>query len=617
MNNALILCDGVKGDDPGAVRLNLIGQDTNLKATIQNLSHQLFKNLDDYLVDFIRIAVFLYGADGAVSRGRLLDVYAQKWVRNFSFVIPVKDPDFWNQSKILDSLTACLYFLTGDQYSFEFVNGISFPGQHIFNFGEQALPCKSIPDSVLAISGGLDSLAAAIQSAKEDYLHPILVSHWSNSKIKNRQTKVIEGLREKIPEWEFPWIGMWTHAQGISPIERTQRCRSFLYLSLATVCAKQLGINKIKICDNGVTSINLPHTDATRGTFLTRHAHPKFLYLYEQLANNIGSVPVIIENNLWNYTKAEVINIIAENNCAELIQETCSCSRTFTLTNMQQHCGTCSQCVDRRFATEIAGVSDYDMKERYVKDIFSEPLEEGEARTNAENYVRFVYNVKGLSDNSFIEKFPEIFDCIAHLPGEQAEAYLLRVYQLHLRHAKNVWDLVENKCKENVRTRMEGNLSDHSLIGMVFSNEIHSNIRERYVRMLENIFSEGIPPAFKHNPAVNEIQVQDIGHACLISAKERLDRESPMIPFAGIVTTKPDFSKNDGRHILFVEFKYSKDRTRLNHINTEITSRILIYKTQGAFVLFIIYDPNRTIINDGEYKNTIEEHEGVWIKIVR
>ena len=84
MNNALILCDGVKGDDPGAVRLNLNGQDTNLKATIQNLSHQLFKNLDDYLVDFIRIAVFLYGADGAVSRGRLLDVYAQKWVRKFS-----------------------------------------------------------------------------------------------------------------------------------------------------------------------------------------------------------------------------------------------------------------------------------------------------------------------------------------------------------------------------------------------------------------------------------------------------------------------------------------------------------------------------------------------------
>jgi hypothetical protein len=48
-----------------------------------------------------------------------------------------------------------------------------------------------------------------------------------------------------------------------------------------------------------------------------------------------------------------------------------------------------------------------------------------------------------------------------------------------------------------------------------------------------------------------------------------------------------------------------------------MTSRITIYSHQGAWILFIVYDPKRAITNDDDFRGTFESHEGVWIGIVR
>ena len=97
---------------------------------------------------------------------------------------------------------------------------------------------------------------------------------------------------------------------------------------------------------------------------------------------------------------------------------------------------------------------------------------------------------------------------------------------------------------------------------------------------------------------------------------EQLQREVPQIPF-GAVTTKPDFSDlpKDSTP-LFIEFKYIKSRTRLNHIQTEMTSRVTIYRDQGAWILFIVYDPKRTITDDEEFAKAFEKHDGVWVGTV-
>jgi hypothetical protein len=112
---------------------------------------------------------------------------------------------------------------------------------------------------------------------------------------------------------------------------------------------------------------------------------------------------------------------------------------------------------------------------------------------------------------------------------------------------------------------------------------------------------------------VNERHIQDVGEAVFQAAKERLQRESPQIPF-GAVTTKPDFSDNpEGMTALFIEFKFVKNRARLNHIQTEMTSRVTVYGDQGAWILFIVYDPKHTITNEEEFVKAFEKHDGVWV----
>ncbi len=84
------------------------------------------------------------------------------------------------------------------------------------------------------------------------------------------------------------------------------------------------------------------------------------------------------------------------------------------------------------------------------------------------------------------------------------------------------------------------------------------------------------------------------------------------------MTTKPDFAKAEGGRVpLFVEFKYVKSRARLNGIVTEMTSRVTVYGDQGAWILFIVYDPKRAITDDEKFGREFEKHEGVWIGISR
>lgn len=79
---------------------------------------------------------------------------------------------------------------------------------------------------------------------------------------------------------------------------------------------------------------------------------------------------------------------------------------------MQPHCGVCSQCIDRRFATIAAGLSEYDPSERYRVDIFRQGLSSGQDRTMALSYARFATEVEALDETGLFFRFPDLFECI-------------------------------------------------------------------------------------------------------------------------------------------------------------------------------------------------------------
>jgi 7-cyano-7-deazaguanine synthase in queuosine biosynthesis len=592
------------------------GRNCNLRLEVDVFRTHLWRDPCQRLEDLLRLAAFVYGADTRISRGTAKDVFAARWPRTFRMVLPVWDLTFWKRKDVQEALVETLRYLTGDEFSFEFVQRPPAGAkQGIFRFEELLGPPPAV-DAVILFSSGIDSLAAVLQAVGEGR-RPILVSHRPEPVIDNRQKNLVELIRSRFKSWVFPHVSMWVNRKtGKRTIEFSQRSRSFLFTALGAVTAAVLGIDDVRLCDNGVVSINLPQSGENVGTFLSRSTHPRYLALAQALMRLVTEQgQMTIQNRLFDKTKKETMEVIAASGHPELLQETVSCAHTEVKTKHQPHCGVCTQCIDRRFASTAGGLTGHDLASRYEKDIFLDALEEGEDRTHAENYVRFATKLETLQTaDKLFEAFPELYDC---LPDGDVEGCARGIFDLFRRHQETVNGVLEQQIQAHCREIRRAALPADCLLRIVVGGHHAKDRRIGYVERLRSLIGKSLPAAFQTQDAKNERHVQDVGESVLQAAKERLQRESPQIPFA-VVTTKPDFSDVPADATpLFIEFKYVKTRARLNAVLTEMTSRVMVYSDQGAWTLFLVYDPKRTITNDDEFMRAFEKHEGVWVGVVR
>src|SRR5258708_35854613 len=85
-------------------------------------------------------------------------------------------------------------------------------------------------------------------------------------------------------------------------------------------------------------------------------------------------------------TKSEVVSLLDQRDSADLISKSFSCTRVREATKRNQHCGVCSQCVDRRFGILAAGLSAFDQADNYAVDLFTGAHGSGSALTMMEGY---------------------------------------------------------------------------------------------------------------------------------------------------------------------------------------------------------------------------------------
>jgi hypothetical protein len=621
MNEILVLADGAKtpvgaSRSADTLKLRTVGKDPNIRLHVDAFRTKFLSDLPERCDDLIRLATFVYSADTRIPRGTEKDVFGAKWSRQFRMVLPVRDLAFWDDAATKELLTSTLNFLTGDEFIFEFVNrSEKESAQPYFQF--QDASDTSPVDVVIPFSGGADSLAAVLIALAEKR-KPILVSHRAAPKIDKRQKDLVSLLKGLYNDWTFPHLSLWVHrVTGERAVEYTQRSRSFLFTSLSVVAAAMLNIDEVRLCDNGIVSINLPQSGQNLGTLLSRSTHPRYLSLAQTLMRAVTSREQFsIKNSLLFKTKKEVVEVIASSGHPELLQETVSCAHVEGTTKLQPHCGVCTQCIDRRFASVAAGMTNHDLVSRYKIDVFLNALKDGSDRTHAENYVRFAAKLEQLpNSDAFFEAFPELFEC---LPSDNdIEGFAGALWNLFQRHYRTTNEVLEKQIESHVQDIRRASLPVDCLLRIVVSGQQNIDARIRYIERLRDLISKSVPASFQTQPAKNERHVQDVCETAFIAAQDRLQRESPQIPF-GVVTTKPDFaSVPSGTTPLFVEFKFVKARTRLNHIVTEMTSRITIYKRQGAWILFVVYDPKRIIVDDDKFRDEIQEDEGVWLGIIR
>lgn len=362
------------------------------------------------------------------------------------------------------ALATTLGFLSDDEYSFEFIELKDGPPNQQYLFTRADVASEK-PDEVVLFSGGLDSLGGAIREAVVDKRRIALITHEPSKKLRRRYNKLKGELTKRAahaPQF-FPVTINKKKSLGREP---TQRSRSFLYMALGATVAQMLGLARIRFYENGVVSFNLPPSGQVIGARATRTTHPQVLRGFAGILSLVAGRRFDVESPFLWHTKADVVDQIVKAGCDDLIRFSTSCTHTWEITNMHPHCGSCSQCIGRRFAVLAAGVPEADPEEGYKTKLLVDERAESEPRTMLASYVETANDVARMSPLDFFSRFGEASRVLRHVDGSP-DSTALKLFELHKKHAQQVTSVVDRAIAAHAREIRERSLPETCLLRLV------------------------------------------------------------------------------------------------------------------------------------------------------
>ena len=301
-SSAIVLCNGAS--EPQGHKLprhkihSLSYMDTpstaaNVRIGLPDFIRNVY-HLPNRMLDLLELAAYVYCADRKVSRGAKHLVEYQSWARSFHFAIKVRDYEFWKKPEVAERLARALTFMTGDrEYRFTFQPGHSTAQTSLFD-AEKFQLARPDDQDIMLFSGGLDSLAGAIQSLKTDDREVCLVSHQSQPGTSKTQARLYETLKQhygtRISHYRFT-----CNLRGHRAVEETQRTRSFLYTSIACAIATAYSQDRFTVFENGITSINFPRREDLSGARASRTTHPQTIKYLEAFFSLVRGCDIDIE----------------------------------------------------------------------------------------------------------------------------------------------------------------------------------------------------------------------------------------------------------------------------------------------------------------------------------
>jgi hypothetical protein len=469
-NEHLVLCSGATARERGGAHrldLNLHGTQANVRLEIEDISRRLLANISDVHADLLEIASYIYAADSAITRGGKTDSQlGALWRRKFRLVIPVRQPQLWSSDRVIAAFVETIGFLSDDDYEFDFCLLKNPPPVESYFPLSGAKDARFTPDEVILFSGGLDSFAGAVEELVAHGKKVALVSHRSASKIVGAQKYLIDQLRNRFGADRIFHIPVWAHLKGSLGKEPTHRTRSFLFAALGAVTARLLDRQRIRFFENGVVSLNLPPVGQVVGARATRTTHPQAMAGFRRVLSAVFGQSFDVNNPYAWITKSEVIARIVQSGCSDLIRYTRSCTRVHPMTNLNPHCGQCSQCIDRRFAVLAAGQENEDPAGAYKIDLLLGGREAGPDREMALAFVRSASKVSQMTDVEFFAHYGETGRIVSFFQ-EPATTVARRILDLHRRHAAAVRNVFNNGVKANEAQIWNGTLPAHCLISLV------------------------------------------------------------------------------------------------------------------------------------------------------
>jgi 7-cyano-7-deazaguanine synthase in queuosine biosynthesis len=360
---------------------------------------RLFSGITTLEADLLLIAASIFAIDRCVERRPREDL-----VRGLEVSIPVVN--IARLQPLQSAIEDLLRSLSNDAWRLTFRQEGGSP--------EENVAVDPSNGTTLLFSGGLDSLAAAIELGTQGT--PLqLVSHNTRNPqtagVQNGLGSMLGSLGIRPPHRKFQVTAFpRPPGPGLSfEAESSQRTRSFLFLTLAVLCARRVGHQDVVyIAENGQMAIHLPLTQARIGAFSTHTAHPEVLTKAEHFFSQALALTIHIRNPYVHRTKAEVTKIVWDR-LPRSIPTTISCWKTSRLTGDATHCGVCIPCIIRRIAIEFHGED----TTAYERDLFVESFadlpEDDDGRRNLADFGEFVVRVERYSAMEMMTEFPDLY----------------------------------------------------------------------------------------------------------------------------------------------------------------------------------------------------------------
>jgi 7-cyano-7-deazaguanine synthase in queuosine biosynthesis len=452
--------------------LNLWGGEDvkNINFDFGDVHSKVLSSFSPRFVDLAEIAAYIYCADQAISRVKMdVDRFGADWRRSFRIFVPVREPGFWKSQEVKTALCETLNFLSDEFFEFTFFKAQNPPLiQGYLTYKEITAPIQEV-EQVMLYSGGLDSLAGAVEEIINKKRRVVLVSHRSTPKLEGAHQRLEALLAAKAGALRPVHLKVKVSKKlTVDEEDHTQRTRSFLFGSLGAAVAVGLGLKNVRFYENGVLSLNLPMTAQLVGSRATRTTHPRVIHGFQKLFSLVAGEALVVENPFIGETKGEVIQKIVKAGCGPMIEASTSCPHTRQSTKEQTHCGVCSQCIDRRFGIIAAGADGFDPDGHYRMNVFTESRGKDADKLLVGAYLERsnqIEKLKNIAD--FIDKYSESARSFRYLDGPAAGA-AERVFDLYRRHAAEVNGVVEKMTTKHLTLLRQRTLPGDCLLRLVY-----------------------------------------------------------------------------------------------------------------------------------------------------
>ena len=294
------------------------------------------------VISFLLAALAAWAGDKLLPRHLAPDA----WTREIALYLPASES--W--IPLAPGLAKLLNFLTGDAWTLKLREASVDLGPR----GQW--PHAWQPQEVVLFSGGLDSLAGAIDRL-EAGRRVVLVSHYDFGQLASVQQGLAAGLAQYYGLGRLHHLGL--RVQFPEAPELSLRSRSVLYLALGLAVAAALGgETPLIIPENGWISLNPPLTLCRLGAYSTRTTHPYFLQELTALWRDAGLAHPLV-NPYQGLTKGELLQHCRNGELLkDLCRRTVSCARP-VVSRWQGRpmgsCGYCYPCLVRRASLHRLG----------------------------------------------------------------------------------------------------------------------------------------------------------------------------------------------------------------------------------------------------------------------